>query len=182
MMELHVFGLIGKKFKIFNPIIRGLIINVVDFFSTVKKSTNMFFHDKMMFSNVFVNRIRMIGFINIHIAMITFFNTFKVPRFFTLANFTPPFLGFLGVFSPIHRRFFTFKIGMVFTYFLSCFIRMVFTIHRMISSLQIFRVLVFIPRRLPFNKMTKFITHNLYPNNYTIDIGNCQVKEYRSRK
>lgn len=67
-MDRTMFLLI-KDFKILQSIVSYIAIDVMDFFGTLKKTTQMFFHYKTMFQNIMFMSIRMIGAINLNISI-----------------------------------------------------------------------------------------------------------------
>jgi len=47
----HVFS-VGKKNKIFKPVVMSITVNVMNFFVWFKETAKMFFYDKSMFENI----------------------------------------------------------------------------------------------------------------------------------
>lgn len=67
----------GVQFKIAKVIIRGIVVNMMDYFLRLKQSTYFFFHNYTMFGNIaLLARKRMAGAIQIPIA-----TTFNPPTF-----------------------------------------------------------------------------------------------------
>ena len=100
-MEGKVITVIFKQHKIRKAVIRNITVYMVNFFGRQKKSTQMFFHYKTVFSNISSTSSKgMVGFTNKNISS-TSFNS----AFFVLKNigitFGRTILGFVKSTKPI---------------------------------------------------------------------------------
>lgn len=84
-MFFFMFRIISAKLKIFNSIIVFNFINMVNMLSRQKISSDMFFHNKPMFHNVFFSpgSIGMVRNVNKNIAIFRLISAFKVVWLFT---------------------------------------------------------------------------------------------------
>lgn len=153
---------ICKQFKIFNSVIRGITVNMVNFLFGFKIAPKIFFHNKAMLGNNFFTITKgVFGFINKNISSIYSFTSFPImifiPNFFN----THCFFSFLRMIFAKHRIIFSRKLRTLFP-----LIPGNFSQHTLGTNFIFPHMQSFIPRNLTFMSLADI--HFLFFSHFTI--------------